>query len=182
MDSTQLGTKWVKVSHHRPHMPGSQFRREQWNTPSPAQSRVPLPKTNAPEKPATGNANKEKQKAPARPTPVTPDAGGNSASKAKSSNAPSTTGSPSNSNVEEITELLSNVNLDEITLEELSVMVPTRVLKIMTSAGDPLLRRLDITKCERKLLPTFWGEEPQRLDVIRYVNGVAQVALVGEWE
>jgi hypothetical protein len=181
MDSTKLGTKWVKVSHHRPHMPGSQFRREPWNTPSPAQSRVPLPKANAPEKPATGNAKKEKQKAPA--TPVTPDTGcGNSASKAKSSNAPSTTASLSNSNVEEITELLSNVNLDEITLEELSVMMPTRVLKIITSAGNPLLRRLDIAKCERKLLPTFWGEEPQRLDIIRYVNGVAQVALVGEWE
>lgn len=176
MDSTKLGNKWVKVSHHRPHMPAVQLRREYWKSPSPARTPLAFPMDQAVEGRANPAENKETHEAPG-----TPEASGSghrsSASQAESSKDQCEARSTSSSKVDEVAELFAGINLDELTFEALSSMAPTRVLHILTSGGDPLLRRLSVTKCERQYLPVFWGaEHPQRLDVIRYVNKVSPVS------
>ncbi|BEI92003.1 uncharacterized protein CcaverHIS019_0408230 [Cutaneotrichosporon cavernicola] len=173
MDNTKLGSKWIKVTHHRPNFRGPHFRRENWNFPSPAQDSMSIPKDDVAVCGVIGATTTHKQELPG--TNEASESGSvSSENMAESSNGHNKTASALSSEVEEVTELLTNINLEELTLEALSAMPPTRVLKVLTSGGDQLLRRLNVTKCPRQYLPIFWGlEHPQRLEVIRYVNKVS---------
>ncbi|GMK56810.1 hypothetical protein CspeluHIS016_0306500 [Cutaneotrichosporon spelunceum] len=173
MDNTKLGSKWIKVTHHRPNSRGPQFRRGNWNSPSAAQLTMSPPKGEAVERGDAGGTVADKPE-PSR-TRATSESGFVSSDKAaEPSDGHDKAAAARNCKVEEAAELLTNINLDDLTLETLLTMSPTRVLKVLTSGGDSLLRRLNVTKCERQYLPIFWGmENPQRLEVIRYINKVA---------
>ncbi|KLT44773.1 hypothetical protein CC85DRAFT_300316 [Cutaneotrichosporon oleaginosum] len=190
MDGTKLGDKWIKVSHHRPLNP----RREQGTGLSPAAQASNLTRENTGAS-ATGESKPLKlavttnksivpaiaETADAGPSTLTTKVESKQAhvkvGPTKSSSKPDkgkNTKATTSNKIEEVSDLLASVNLGELTFERLSGMAPSRVLQILTSDDGALIHRLDLAKCEPQLLPSFWGDKnPQRLDVIRYVNKVA---------
>lgn len=168
MDSTRVGSKWIKIAYHRPSWPPRPaFKRDYYKAPSPPQLKskdLPASSPMSSENSITGTATSDM-----------PDRAETTESSEAASTNNHTTDADSASNIKIVSDLVASINLDEMTLDSLSDMTPTHVLKIVTSGNDSLLRRLGVAKTEDKVMPRFAHSE-RRLDVIRYINKTAPVS------
>lgn len=185
MDSTRLGTRVIKVTYHRPNWPPRQYKRETWKGSSspvkPKSILSPLASTKAEPAPSSDtqateetDATEETEAAEAaETTEATVETGSDSESTAESDDDATST----SSSVKGLATWLETINLGELTLESLSDMTPTKVLKVVQFGGDSLLRQLDITPRDDKFMPRFTrAAQMPRLDIIRYIIKVAPVS------
>lgn len=172
MDSTRIGSKWIKVAYHRPPWPPRQpFKRHWRSSPPQVQAKV-LPVVNDKKVPEHTESDV-----------LTSD----TQERLESSLVSETDSSSDNSDgesassIKAVSNLMTTITLEDLTLKSLSDMAPANVLKIVTSGDKSLLRRLDITMCDDRSKPRFMrNEQTQRLDVIRYINKTAPVRVVSK--